>query len=116
MARPKAFKVCMGYIGYELSFVNLHKMCKRATPEMMMNYKLALCLPKVYNKDLNSIELVLLNFNQILTGQQTHFITSKSRNQLTCKQVLFDPQNNPWLNMSVDSFKLKCKEAFLIVM
>ena len=45
---------------------------------MMMKYKLAICLFKFYNKDFNSKEFAPLNFNQILTGSQTHFITLKS--------------------------------------
>ena len=50
---------------YNLSFINLHKMCKRATLEKMMNYEMALCLFKIYNKGFNSIEFTLLNFNQV---------------------------------------------------
>ena len=71
-------KVCTGFIGYAISFENLHKMCKRATPEQMMKYKLSLCLFKLYNSNFNSIEFVLLNFNQALTGRQVNFKTLKS--------------------------------------
>ena len=43
-------------INYNLAFNNLHKMCGRATPEIIMNYKLALCLYKLYNVECNSFE------------------------------------------------------------
>ena len=69
----KIQRICTGYIDYGLSFVNLHKMCSRATPEQMMTYKMALCLFKLYNSKFNSIELTILNFNQLLNSRQTHF-------------------------------------------
>ena len=53
-------------------------MCRRATPEMIMKYKLALCLFKLYNESFSSLEFALLNFNQLLTGRQTFFKTLKS--------------------------------------
>ena len=87
---------------------------------MMMNYKLALSLFKLYNKDFNSIEFVNLNFNQILTGRQTKFITLKSNfykvgmNSLANRlQVINNKIPLNWLNMSVDTYKIKCKEIFL---
>ena len=35
----KALRVCCNKYEYEFSFINLHKSCKRATPEEMMIYK-----------------------------------------------------------------------------
>ena len=45
---------------------------------MFLLYKTVLSLYKLYNSDFNPIEFTLLNFNQMLTGRQTNFITSKS--------------------------------------
>ena len=53
-------------------------MCHIATPKMLMQYKLALCLYKLYNVQFNPFEFTLLNFNQILTERQTNFISQKS--------------------------------------
>ena len=47
-ASAKALRGCNGNIDYNLSFINLHKMCDRGTPEMIMHYKLALCLYKLF--------------------------------------------------------------------
>ena len=74
----KAVKVCTGFIDYNMSFKNLHEMCKRASIEDIMKYNLALCLFKIYYADFNSAEFLLLNFNQVLTGRQNNFVTLKS--------------------------------------
>ena len=44
----------------------------------MMRYKLAFSLFKLYISEFNEFEFVGLNFNQILTGRQTNFISSKT--------------------------------------
>ena len=86
----------------------------------MLKYKLALCLFKLYNKDFNSIEFEIVNFNQILIERQTNFIKSKS---ISLKVVINSLANRlfvinngiplNWLNMSTDTFKVHCKKAFL---
>ena len=35
-ASAKALRVCNGTIDYNVSFIDLHKVCDRATPEMYM--------------------------------------------------------------------------------
>ena len=52
----KALRVCNSYTNYDISFNNLHKMCRRATPNQMLKHKLALYLFKIYNTDFNSVE------------------------------------------------------------
>ena len=69
-ASAKALRICIGYSDQSHSFINIHKLCSRTTPDQMMHYKMALCLFKLFNKDYNSIELASLNFNHILTGRQ----------------------------------------------
>ena len=88
-------------------------MCKRALPESILKYKLALCLHKIYNKDFNSIEFAQLNFNQILTSRQTLFKTSKNNTFKVGMNSLsnrFYTINNEipltWLNMSIDTSKI----------
>ena len=74
----RALKVCSKTFVDNISFINLHKTYDRAIPEQMMMYKLALILFKIYNSNYNSIEFIMLNFNQIFSPQQTKFITSQS--------------------------------------
>ena len=116
----KALKICCNNYEYELSFINLHKSCKRANPEELMLYKMALCLFKLYNMDFNSFEFVGLNFNQILTSRQTDFVSLKNNtfkvgiNSLSNRLYIL---NNiiplQWLTLSLDTFKVKCKKLLL---
>ena len=121
-ASAKALRVCWRNPNYEISFESLHKMSKRATPEQMMRYKLSLCLYRLYNspfnlKDFNSKEFIRLNVNQILTSRQSYFITGKSNNLkigLNClsNRLYLVNKTIPlqWLNESLNTFKVKCKE------
>ena len=99
---------------------SLHKICNRATPDQLMLYKLALALHKLYNVEFNPIEFIILNFNQILTGCQENFISLKSNSF----KVGIIPLSNrlhllnnkiplSWLNLSLCSFKIKCKKLLL---
>ena len=119
-ASAKALRVCTSYVDYGQSFVNLHRMCKRATPNTIMSYKLALCLHKLYNQNFNSIECTHLNFNQILTRRQTVFKTLKTNfykvgmNSLSNRLAhINDKIPLLWLNMSMDTFKVHCKKMYL---
>ena len=116
-ASAKALRVCWKNPSYDISFEALHKMSKRATPEQMMRYKLSLCLYRLYNIPFNSKEFIRLNENHILTSRQTFFITGKSNNLkigLNClsNRLFLLNKTIPlnWLNESLCTFKVKCKE------
>ena len=111
-ASAKALKACVRFADDGTSFLNLHKMCNRATPNEMMIFKIALTLFKLYNKDFNCVEFVHLNFNQIITGRQSKSRTHKNHNTKVGLNALANKFNNlndliplSWLNLSVDSFK-----------
>ena len=103
-----------------MSFINLHKSCIRATLDAMMNYKLALCLFKLYNSDFNTLEFAGLNCNQILTGRQTNFISLKSnsfKDGINALSNRFYTLNNKiplhWLNLLLNTLKVYCKKLLL---
>ena len=119
-ASAKALKICVRLADRETSFINLHVMCKHATPLQMMRYKLAFCLFKLYNLDYNSIEFLYLNFNQVLTGRQLKFKCikdNKSKVGLNTPTNRFHTINDliplNWLNMSNETYKVHCKKLFL---
>ena len=119
-ASAKALRLCNNYIDYGQSFVNLHKMCNRATPDKILKYKLALSLHKLYNKDFNSIEFAHLNFNQVLTRRHTVFKTLKNNFYKVGINSLSNRLNHinddiplAWLNMSIETFKVHCKRLYL---
>ena len=98
----------------------IHEMNAKATPESKMQYKLSIQMFKLYNSNDHSLEWIHLNFNQILTSQQTKFSILKSN----IKKVGLNTLSNRlsalngkiplhWLNNSIDTFKIKCKNLIL---
>ena len=103
-----------------ISFDNVHKMDLRATPENFMIYKHAILLHKMYNGLEFNFEWQMLNLLQILTSRQTKFKILKGNtlkvgiNALANRlYILNDLVPLSWLNLSIESFKLKCKASLL---
>ena len=87
-----------------------------------MQYKHAILLHKLYNEHFPEADFIELNFNQNLTSRQSHFKISKSNaykvgnnmlatrlSTLNGKILLQD------LNMSINGYKIKYKNALLQV-
>jgi hypothetical protein len=53
-ASSNAIKLSLHYPKHRISYINLHKMTNRATPEMYAGYKLSLLLYKTYNQQIPS--------------------------------------------------------------
>ena len=116
----KCLKMCLNYPDEMISYENLHKITKRATPEMMSQYKLALSLYKVFNNKTPMSEWLQLNFTQINTSRQTHFMISKTNKLklgMNCLSNRLNYLNGKipllWLNKTYDGFKIECKRLFL---
>ena len=118
----KAIKTCVKYCTNDISFVRLHEIYKRSTPNNYSLYKHALCTYKLMNSSAPySTEWVALNFNQIFTSRQINFKSNKENkkrvglnalaNRITCLNDKIPPT---WFNYSLDTYKIKCKSKFLI--
>ena len=81
VASSNALKVCLYYPILPYSYLDLHKITRRATPDMICKYKLALSLNKTFNDQLPYNEWLHLNFNQIITSRHVMFITLKNNNK-----------------------------------
>ena len=119
-ASAKALTLCNWDNSRDHSYIALHRINKRATPNQMLKYKHALLLYKLYNCVDTTIDWVHLNFQQILTGRQLNFIVSRNNNykigcNLICNRLTVLNNSIPlsWLALSLNTFKLKCKEKFL---
>ena len=119
-ASAKALKMATHYKYPMLSYENLHRLTNRSTPEMLSKYKLAIQLHKTYNCFLPEREWITLNFTQTLMSRQVYFHVNRSNMTRVGMNILCNrffnlndkiPLN--WLNKSVISFKLDCKNCFL---
>ena len=103
-----------------LSYKSLHEMTGRSRPQEIMNYKLALQLYKTINNQTPSRDWVNLNFKTILTSRTTTFSINKSNQRRVGMNILsnrFWYLNGKikldWMNLSFDTFKIKCKKLLL---
>ena len=120
-ASARALKVCAKTNDmWMLSFKDLHEMAGRATPNRLAKYKMSLQLYKTVVHRCPTSEWVSITFNVINTSRQSNFaINSTNRlrvgynslsNRLSYLNGLIDLN---WLNISFDSYKMKCKKLFL---
>ena len=103
----------MFYLVSMISFINIHVINERATPDSILLYKLSIQMFKLYNSNEHSLEWISLNLNQILTSQQINFSIMKSNdkkvglNILTNRLLALNGKIPPeWLNSTLVSFKV----------
>ena len=98
----------------------IHKTANRALPDQMINYKQAIMMYKLFNTCQPELEFVNLNFqlNQNPRIKHANFFTRQ--NYDTGKNIMLNRLSHlndkilkSWLDLSLDTFKVKCKELFL---
>ena len=113
--------MCLKMNTNEISFVRLHEMCQRATPERFLLYKHALTLYKLLNGSDQTIEWVAINCNQVFTSRQIFFtsiVTNLKRVGLNALANRLNILNGRislmHFNKNYDTFKVFCKNEFFI--
>ena len=119
-ASSNALKVANNYRYPFSSYLALHNRAKRATPEMLTNYKLAISLFNLYNSRIQSSEWINMNFQQVFTSRQICFHVNKNNrlnvgmNALSNRlHGLNDKIKLEWLNLTYNAYKVACKKLFL---
>jgi hypothetical protein len=114
-------KICNPSYHKYMSFEILHTINNRALPDQMMMYKHALLLYKLYQFRTPTLEWIELQHSQILTTRQAHFevcsptLYTVGKNTLTHRLSILNRKIDlNWLNLSLESFKIKCKDRFLV--
>ena len=120
-ASASALKVCTPTYHDRMSYIDLHKTNNRATPTEFSNYKHALLLHKLVQTEIPNLDWIDLNFQQTFNRRTTtvNFVkTNRYRvgENLMCNRfgVLSGKITHEMLNLSTDSFKVKCKSMFLM--
>ena len=92
----------------------------RALPEKMCLYRHAVLLYKLFNNIICENEFVLLNFQLYDNERAQKLVFLKDQKYEAGKNILlnrFTELNNmidkDWLNLSLETFKIKCKTIFL---
>ena len=119
-ASARAIRVAFHYPDTNISYIELHNMAKRATPEMFRRYKLALLLHRTFNEQIPVQDWLSLNFYQSNMSRQTNFNIRKCNRLMVGLNVSnnrFNELNNmiplDWFNMPINLYKTSCKILFL---
>ena len=119
-ASANALKLCCSYYDGSVSYLELHKQFKRALPTEICTYKHSLLLYKVIREEQPKREWMDLNFQMINTRRQLYFEIQNTRNYVVGNNILinrFSCLNKKILlqdlDLSLESFKVKCKTMFL---
>ena len=103
-----------------ISYESLHTMQRRATPIKMMTYKHLLLLHKLNNSTDQNDDWMDLNYQQNFNDQNNmiHIVDYSrmrvGKNILANRlSIINEKISLDWLNLSFDSFKIKCKEKCL---
>ena len=112
-ASAKALRVAFHFPDPMISYVNLHKMANRATPDMFLKYKSSLLLYRTLNDEIPEADWLFLNFSQVITRRQNIFMIRKTNNfnvGLNVSNNKFHVLNGciplEWLNIPINSFKV----------
>ena len=98
----------------------IHTHANRALPDQMLNYKHTITMFKLFNHCQPETEFVQMNFqlNQNLRLNHANFFTRQ--NYESGKNILLNRLahlngkiEKSWLEKSLDSFKVRCKQLFL---
>ena len=120
VASAVALKLFTPSYNYLMSYDTLHSINKRGTPNKMVLYIHALLLQRIYNATSASPNWVDLNFQQNFNGRMQMFNVYDASNYKVGKnlpanrlRVLNNKIDLKWLNLSRDSYKVKCTDLFL---
>ena len=119
-ASASALKTCTPSYHRFMSFQELHQINNRATPTAMSLYKHALLLYNAFNDQEPPLDWIDLSFQQTFNTRchTLQFVNSqryKIGSNSLCNRfkILNGLINFDWLNLSKDTYKLKCKALFL---
>ena len=119
-ASANALRSCDNTMTIYNTHTEIHDNAKRALPDQMINYKQAITMYKLFHTCQPEQEFLHLNFqlNQNPRIQTVNFFTRQ--NYETGKNILLNRLshlnnkiNVTWLDLSLNTFKIKCKTLFL---
>ena len=103
-----------------MSYEQIHAINKRSTPKQILMYKHSILLYKVWNDSLYSKDWIALHFQQNFNERCS---TVKLFDTSNCKvgrnfsvnrlKIINGLIEFDWLNLSINTFKIKCKSLFL---
>jgi hypothetical protein len=119
-ASANALKLCLTNISPFETHTNIHNLAKRSPPENYSKYKHAILIYKLFNNCVPHPEHFHLNFQLADNERCDCLVFVKNQKFKAGNNILinrFTDLNGmikkDWLVLSLDSYKIKCKDLFL---
>ena len=119
-ASAQALKLCTPGVTTFSTHTEIHRLAGRALPEKMCLYRHAVVLFKLFNNQICENEFVEMNFQLYENDRLRKIVFTKNQRFEVGKNILLNrlcDLNNmidkDWLNLSLNTFKVKCKTLFL---
>jgi hypothetical protein len=115
-ASANALRMCTDKVNIFSTHTQIHKVTGRAMPDEFTMYRHAILMYKLFNYQEPINEHLHANFQLVDNPRLTKIVFRRSQNLECGKNILlncFVELNNliekEWMNLSLDSFKIKCK-------
>jgi hypothetical protein len=119
-ALANALRICLPKRTIFNTHTEIHTIAERALPEQMCLYKHAITLYKLFKSHCPENDFVSLNFQLIDNPRSTKLVFANRLNYEAGKNILLNIMyklenkiEKSWLNLEIDSYKIKCKSIFL---
>ena len=119
-ASANALKLCTPGLTVLNTHTEIHRMADRALPEKMCLYRHAMIMYKLFNNMLCENEFIEMNFQLCDNARSRKITFIKNQRFNVGKNILlnrlYDLNNmieKDWLNLSLETYKIKCKALFL---
>ena len=120
LALANTLRPCAPGVSALSTHTEIHQLAGRALPEKMCLYRHAITMYKLFNSIICENEFVHLNFQLYDNERSQKLVFFKDQKYEAGKIILlnrFTELNNmidkDWLNLSLETFKIKCKTIFL---
>ena len=120
LASANALRSCDKNITLFHTHTQIHAIANRALPDQMLNYKHAIIMYKLFNHCQPETEFIQMNFQLNQNQRLTHANFFIRQNYESGKNILLNRLahlngkiENSWFELSLNSFKVKCKQLFL---
>ena len=120
LALANAIRSCDKRLTIFHTHTQIHSAANRALPDQMLNCKHAISMFKLFNQCHPETEFIQLNFQYNQNQRMPHANFFSRQNYESGKNILLNRLahiNNKieksWLDQSLNTFKIKCKQLFL---
>ena len=119
-ASANALRMCTPNVTVMSTHTEIHNLAQRALPIKMCLYKHAISLYKLVRNQCPEQEFLELNFQMVNNNRSRKITFIKQQSYEVGKNIMLNRMHSlnnmiekSWLDLGIDSYKVKCKNLFL---